>query len=150
MASSNDGNKKYPEIAKCLQGVKSPLCKNYWAPQQSSSCSLFWYYSVTTPKGMGKSRIVLRGNLMVLGTAPVYFGDSFLVTFGFLYIHTHTHFFFDGPGFEFRALCLQSRYSTNWPTPPVYFALVILEMECHKLFAWAGLEPESSQSQSPK
>jgi hypothetical protein len=36
--------------------------------------------------------------------------------------------------------------------PPVHFALVILEMGVvsHKLFAWGGLKPRSSLSQSPK
>jgi hypothetical protein len=33
-----------------------------------------------------------------------------------------------GLGFELRASCLQSRYSTTWATTPVHFALVILEM----------------------
>jgi hypothetical protein len=31
-------------------------------------------------------------------------------------------------GFEFRASRLQSRCSTSWATPPVHFALAILEM----------------------
>jgi hypothetical protein len=44
-------------------------------------------------------------------------------------------------GFELRALCLQSRYSITWATPPVHFALVILEMESCELFALASLEP---------
>jgi hypothetical protein len=34
--------------------------------------------------------------------------------------------------------------------PHLHFALVILEMGAHKLFAWAGLEPISSRSQVPK
>jgi hypothetical protein len=34
--------------------------------------------------------------------------------------------------------------------PLVHFVLVTLEMKSHELFAWAGLEPESSQSQPPK
>jgi hypothetical protein len=42
------------------------------------------------------------------------------------------------------------RCSTTWNTPPVHFALVILETESHKLFPWAGLEPLSSWSQAPK
>jgi hypothetical protein len=33
-----------------------------------------------------------------------------------------------GLGFELRALSLQSRCFTTWATPPVHFALVILEM----------------------
>jgi hypothetical protein len=37
-------------------------------------------------------------------------------------------FFFVGLGFEFRALCSQSRHSTAYATPPVHFALVILMM----------------------
>jgi hypothetical protein len=36
--------------------------------------------------------------------------------------------FFVGWGFELRALHLQSRHSTTLATPPVHFALVILEM----------------------
>jgi hypothetical protein len=37
-------------------------------------------------------------------------------------------FFLVGLEFELRALQLQSRYSTTYTTPPVHFALVILEM----------------------
>jgi hypothetical protein len=48
-------------------------------------------------------------------------------------------FFLVGLGFEPRALHLQSRHSTAWATPPVHFALVILEMWSHELLAWAGL-----------
>jgi hypothetical protein len=48
-------------------------------------------------------------------------------------------FFLMGLGFELRALYLQSRSSTPWAIPPVHFALVILEMESHKLFAWLVL-----------
>jgi hypothetical protein len=45
--------------------------------------------------------------------------------------------FFPGLELEFKASHLQSRLST----PPVHFALVILEMRSYELFAWAGLEP---------
>jgi hypothetical protein len=55
-----------------------------------------------------------------------------------------------GLGFELRASYLQSRYSTVWATLLVHFALVILEMDSHKLFALAGLKLRSSWSQSPK
>jgi hypothetical protein len=52
-------------------------------------------------------------------------------------------FFLVGLGFELRALQVQSRYSALHlnHTPPVHFALVILEMWLHELFAWAGLDP---------
>jgi hypothetical protein len=40
--------------------------------------------------------------------------------------------------FELRVLYLQSRSSTTLATLPVYFALVILEMGFHGLFAQAG------------
>jgi hypothetical protein len=36
--------------------------------------------------------------------------------------------FLVGLGFELRASWLQSKLSTVWAIPPVYFALVILEM----------------------
>jgi hypothetical protein len=55
-----------------------------------------------------------------------------------------------GVEFELRASHLQSKHSTSWVTPPVYFGLVILEMGSHELFPWAGLESRSSQFQSPK
>jgi hypothetical protein len=45
-------------------------------------------------------------------------------------------------GFELRSSHLQSRYSTTWAVAPVHFALVILEMGCHKLFVPAGLKPQ--------
>jgi hypothetical protein len=67
--------------------------------------------------------------------------------------HIYRHIFFLGVvglGFEFRASHLQSRDYSPWDTPPAYFALVILEMGSHDLFAWAGLEQQSSLSQSPK
>jgi hypothetical protein len=44
-------------------------------------------------------------------------------------------FLWDG-GSELRALCLQSRCFFTWATPLVHFALVILEIESHKLLAW--------------
>jgi hypothetical protein len=58
--------------------------------------------------------------------------------------------FLVGVGFELRASCLQSGCSTTCATPPVHFALVILEMESLELFAQADLELESSQSQPLK
>jgi hypothetical protein len=45
--------------------------------------------------------------------------------------------------FELMALC-------SLESPPAHFALVILEMGSHKLFAWVGLELWSTQSQPPK
>jgi hypothetical protein len=45
-----------------------------------------------------------------------------------------------GLGFEFRASCLQRRLFTIWATLPVHFAMVILEMGSHELFALSGLE----------
>jgi hypothetical protein len=36
-------------------------------------------------------------------------------------------YLFMGLGFELSASYLQSRHSTAWVTPPVHFALVILE-----------------------
>jgi hypothetical protein len=52
--------------------------------------------------------------------------------------------------FELRALCLLGRCSTARAALPFHFGLVILEMRSHKLFAWAGLKPRSSQSQPPQ
>jgi hypothetical protein len=49
-------------------------------------------------------------------------------------------FFLVGMGFELYCLSHTSRS----------FALVILEMVSHKLFAQAGLKPKFSQSQPPK
>jgi hypothetical protein len=43
-------------------------------------------------------------------------------------INVHFLNFFVGLEFEFRALGLQSKRSTAWATPPVHFALVVLEM----------------------
>jgi hypothetical protein len=51
------------------------------------------------------------------------------LTFYYRFFHyLSIHFFLVGLGFEFRALHLQRRLSTAWATPPVNFALVILEM----------------------
>jgi hypothetical protein len=54
-------------------------------------------------------------------------------------------FFVVGLGFELRASCLQVL-----GTPPVHFALVILEMESPGLLAWAGFQTRSSSSLPPK
>jgi hypothetical protein len=59
------------------------------------------------------------------------------------------NFFLVGLWFELQVLCLQSRHS-SFTTPPVHFALVILVMVSHELFAQAGLEPQSSWSQPVK
>jgi hypothetical protein len=66
-----------------------------------------------------------------------------LLDFFFLFLSC---FFFVGLGFEFRALHLQSRCMLSPLEPQLQsiFALVILEMGCRKLFAWAGLELLSS------
>jgi hypothetical protein len=45
---------------------------------------------------------------------------------------------FGGLGFERRTSAL---YHLNHTSSPAHLALVILEMESLKLFAWAGLEP---------
>jgi hypothetical protein len=55
-----------------------------------------------------------------------------------------------GLGFELRVSSLQSRPSTAWVMPPVHFALVLLEMGSHELFAQAGRKPLSSPFQPPK
>jgi hypothetical protein len=49
-----------------------------------------------------------------------------------------------GLGFTLRALLLESRHSTARATPPVCFALVILEIGSPELFAQDGLELRSS------
>jgi hypothetical protein len=54
-----------------------------------------------------------------------------------------------GLGFEFRASLLQSRLSTARATPPVHFALVILETGSCALFAQADLKPWSSDLSLP-
>jgi hypothetical protein len=59
-------------------------------------------------------------------------------------------FFLVGLVFELKPSLLQSRHSTTWATPPVHFALVILEMGYQELFARAGFELWSSQSQPLK
>jgi hypothetical protein len=58
--------------------------------------------------------------------------------------------FFGGTGVWIRALRLQSRHSSTWATSPLHFALVILKMSSHKLFAQAGLKPQAFWSQPPK
>jgi hypothetical protein len=50
-----------------------------------------------------------------------------------------TFFFLVVLGFELRASCLQSGHSTVY-IPPVYFAVITLEMVSFELFAWVGLE----------
>jgi hypothetical protein len=62
-----------------------------------------------------------------------------------------TLFFFllVGLEFELRALHLQSRHSYHLNHTSSLFALGILEMESFELFAWSGLEPQSSGSQPP-
>jgi hypothetical protein len=53
-------------------------------------------------------------------------------------------FFFGGTRFEFRASCLQTRYSTTWAMSSVHFILVILEMMSFGLFAQTDLDLQSS------
>jgi hypothetical protein len=49
-------------------------------------------------------------------------------------------FLFGGTGVELRAwYYLQIRRSLTWATPPVHFALVILEEGSKEVFAWSGL-----------
>jgi hypothetical protein len=55
-----------------------------------------------------------------------------------------------GLGFELRDLHLQTRHFTTWAMPLVHFALGILGMGSHELFAQAGVDPCSSWSQPPK
>jgi hypothetical protein len=63
---------------------------------------------------------------------PLFFGGW--TFYGFIYLLVEL-------GSELRALSLQSRRSTAWVTPPVYFALIILEMGgSYELFAWASLQ----------
>jgi hypothetical protein len=47
---------------------------------------------------------------------------------GFTYVWLFCLFFLVGLGFELRASHLQSRHTISWATPPVHFALIILEM----------------------
>jgi hypothetical protein len=49
--------------------------------------------------------------------------------------------------FEIRASHLQSRCSTAWSIPPIHFALLILEMGSHELFAQGWPETRISASQ---
>jgi hypothetical protein len=68
------------------------------------------------------------------------------VSFAFLY----TFCFLVELGFELRASHLQRRYSTVFATPPVDFALVILEVGSCELSALACLEPQCSRFQPLK
>jgi hypothetical protein len=66
--------------------------------------------------------------------------ETSIATSNFFHIHYSTllFFFLMGLGLELRASCLQSRHSTTGPTPPVYFATGILEMEIGSIFlGWA-------------
>jgi hypothetical protein len=54
-----------------------------------------------------------------------------------------------GLGFELRASNCQAKYFTTSATPLVHFALVILEIGSHELFAWASLELWSSYLSLP-
>jgi hypothetical protein len=67
----------------------------------------------------------------------------------FLLLATKNLFFFMEPEFELRTLCLQSRHSTAWATPPVHFGMVILEIGPRKLLACTGLQFRPSRSQPP-
>jgi hypothetical protein len=55
--------------------------------------------------------------------------------------------YFVGLVFELRASHLQSSCSTSLATPPVHFALVILEMESQDLFAYFALVTLEMESQ---
>jgi hypothetical protein len=57
---------------------------------------------------------------------------TYICIYTYVYIHTYIY----GIRVWFRALNSQSRYSSTWVTPPVYFALILLEMESWELFAW--------------
>jgi hypothetical protein len=48
-------------------------------------------------------------------------------------------FFFSGFGFELRASSLLSRCSTAWVTPPVHFALIILEVDLSNYLSMLAL-----------
>jgi hypothetical protein len=101
----------------------------------------------------------------------MYFGSRFLPMIGLLHCFgpegRHTikvggmcsrgcsflfSFFFDRTRVWTQpfALVKQSRCSTAWATSPVHFSLVILEMGSCELFAQAGFETWSSQSQPPR
>jgi hypothetical protein len=56
-------------------------------------------------------------------------------------------FFGGGTGDWTQGFTLAKQASTSWATPPVPFALVILEMGSQELFAQAGFKPWSSWSQ---
>jgi hypothetical protein len=53
--------------------------------------------------------------------------------------------FLVGLGFELRLVCLQSRHTTTWATPPIQFSLVVLEMGVSQIICWAGLLLSASQ-----
>jgi hypothetical protein len=75
--------------------------------------------------------------------------------------HASTPCFFCWDGVSqklfFNALAILELRS-SWSQPPLelgitdayYYAQLLVEMESHKLFAWAGLQPQSSQFQPPK
>jgi hypothetical protein len=48
-------------------------------------------------------------------------------------------FFLDGTGLELWTSCLQSRCSIAWATPPVHFALVILEISTSQVARMTGM-----------
>jgi hypothetical protein len=58
--------------------------------------------------------------------------------------------YFNGTGVWTQVFMLAKQCSTAWATPPVHFALVILEIKVFRIFAQTGLKPQSSQSQPPK
>jgi hypothetical protein len=55
-----------------------------------------------------------------------------------------------GLGFEFRASFLQSKHSTSQVTPPVHFALVILEVGVSGTICQVFVQLQPSQSQPPE
>jgi hypothetical protein len=72
-----------------------------------------------------------------------------------LFAHHYFFFFLVALGFELRASHLLGRCCTAWDTPPVHFALVILEMVVSQIIhpKWLRtliLDPWSSQFQLPK
>jgi hypothetical protein len=66
------------------------------------------------------------------------------ITFGMLVFSS-----LGGAEVETNGLHLQSRHSITC-TSPVHFSLGVLDLESHKLFAWAGLELRYSCSQNPQ
>jgi hypothetical protein len=61
-----------------------------------------------------------------------------------LYLHApEFFFFFDGSRVWRQGFILAKQVRYHLSTPPVHFALVILEMGSLELFVWAGLEPWS-------